>query len=83
MRTTIKLDDELLKEVKGIAARTGRSMNDVIEDAVRESLARRHTSANRKRTPMPIFRGNGPLPGVDLTNWASLLDIMEKPDADS
>ena len=84
MRTTIKLDDDLLKEVKTIAARSGRTMNDVIEDAIRESLARRRMNATRERTPMPAFRGGGgPLPGVDLNNWASLLDIMEAPDADS
>jgi hypothetical protein len=82
MRTTIKLDDELLKEVKGIAARTGRTMNDVIEDAVRESLARRISMRTTERFEMPVFHGDGVMPGVDLSNSAALLEIMEEPDAD-
>ena len=64
MRTTIKLDDELLKEVKGIAARSGRSMNDVIEDAIRESLARRKPSHAAQRFETPVFQGDGVMPGV-------------------
>lgn len=83
MRTTIKLDDELLKEVKGVAARSGRSMNDVIEDAIRESLARRKPSHAVQRFETPVFQGDGVMPGVDLANSAALLDLMEEADANS
>ena len=44
MRTTIRLDDNLLAEVKLLAARSGRSMTAVIEDALREMLARRQSA---------------------------------------
>ena len=40
MRTTIRLDDDLLAQVKLAAARSGKSMTAVIEDALREMLAR-------------------------------------------
>lgn len=42
MRTTIRLDDGLLAEVMRLAADTGRSMSEIVEDALRASLARRH-----------------------------------------
>ena len=38
MRTTIRLDDALLREAKARAARAGRSLNEFIEDAVRVAL---------------------------------------------
>jgi len=36
MRTTINIDDALLAQAKQVAARTGRSLTDVVEDALRE-----------------------------------------------
>ncbi len=40
MRTTVRLDDQLLLEVRRWAADTGRTITAVIEDALREVLAR-------------------------------------------
>lgn len=41
MRTTIRLDDELLREAKRLAAETNQTLTAVIEEALRERLARR------------------------------------------
>lgn len=76
MRTTIRLDDALLKEAKQVAARTGRSLTRVIEDALRESLTRQVAPAPRERFKMVTRSGHGPRPGVDLDDGASLLDVM-------
>jgi len=81
MRTTIKLDDDLLLEAKEFAARTGRTLAAVVEDAVRESFARRRQSAQRPDRPtLPSFGHGGLRPGVDLDNSAALLDIMDGTD---
>ena len=72
MRTTIHIDDQLYVELKRIAADTGRTLTAVIQDALRESLSRRHKSE------LPLFRGTGLMPGVDLGDAASLLDVMER-----
>lgn len=78
MRTTIRLDDRLLAEVKQFAGRTGRTFTAVVEDALRETLARgRKPKAKRALMRLPTFRGNGLLPGVDLDDSAALLDLME------
>ncbi len=76
MRTTIRLDDELLREVKQLAADTGRTLTAVIEDALRETLARRAQKPKRERISLPTWPGHL-LPGIDLNNSAALLDIME------
>ena len=79
MRTTINLDDDLLAEAKQVAARTGRSLTAVVEDALRESLHRRHLIA-RQAIELPTFGEGGVQPGVDLDDSAALLDLMEQDD---
>jgi hypothetical protein len=78
MRTTVRLDDHLLREAKRLAARSGRTLTAVLEDALREMLARRQAPANRGRVALPTFRGAGLRPGVDLDDSAALLDVMER-----
>ena len=79
MRTTINLDDALLAEAKQVAARTGRSLTAVVEDALRESLHRRHPTTERA-IELPVFGEGGMRPGVDLDDSAALLDVMEEND---
>ena len=75
MRTTIKIDDRLLVEAKTRAARSGRTLNEVVEDALREAFARRDGA--RRRVELPVFRSTRVMPGVDLDDHASLLDLMD------
>lgn len=77
VRTTIRLDDQLLSEAKQLAVRTGRTLTAVIEDALREALARRDEHGKRAPLRLKTFRGNGLQPGVDLDDSASLLELME------
>lgn len=79
MRTTINLDDALLAEAKQVAARTGRSLTAVVEDALRQSLRRRHP-ATRRSIDLPVFGEGGMRPGVDLDDSAGLLDVLEQDD---
>lgn len=81
MRTTINLDDHLLKEAKAAAAASGRTLTDFVEEALRERLARREAQKKRKRVSLPTFGGGTILPGVDLNDSAGLLEIMEQDDA--
>lgn len=76
MRTTVKIDDALLVEAKTYAARTGKTLNEVVEDALREAFARRAT-AGPERVPLPVFDHGRLVPGVDLDDNAALLDAME------
>ena len=76
MRTTISIDEALLKDAKERAARRGVTLGSVIEDAIRESFARGRAGAPEPR-PLPTFHGSGLLPGVDLDSNAALLDLME------
>lgn len=77
MRTTVRLDDKLLADAKKHAAETGRTLTALLEDALRESLARRDLPSKRKPIRLKTFKGNGVQPGVDLDDSSALLDLME------
>jgi len=77
MRTTIQLDDQVLKDIKAIASATGRTLGSVIEEALREKLARRRDADVEDPVELPVFKGEGVQPGVDLDDSNSLLDLME------
>ena len=44
MRTTIDIDDPILKEVKAIHEREGRSMGAVVSELLADALARRRST---------------------------------------
>ena len=79
MRTTIRLDAELLREAKQVAAGSGRTLTSLIEEALRERLARRQTAPERHRITL-LTEPGGPLPGVNIDSSAALLDLMESDD---
>ncbi|MBI5368067.1 MAG: ribbon-helix-helix protein, CopG family [Planctomycetes bacterium] len=78
MRTTIQVADEVLAEFKRFAADSHRSLGAVIEDALREVLARRRAGRPAHRVRITTFKGRGLQPGVDLDDGAALLDLMEE-----
>jgi hypothetical protein len=83
MRTTIRMDDRLFNEIKHLAAETRRTLTAVIEDALREVLARRRQSrgTSSRSIHLPVVKGGSLQPGVDLDCSASLLDLLEGTDA--
>jgi hypothetical protein len=78
LRTTVRLDDALIAQAKREAARRNETLTSLIEQGLRLVLARSDTPRRRKKVRLPVCRvGGGVLPGVDLSNNAELLDIME------
>lgn len=55
----------------------GCTLTAVLEDALREALARRRAHVRTKPIRLKIVKGGGVRPGVDLDDSASLLDLME------
>jgi peptidoglycan/xylan/chitin deacetylase (PgdA/CDA1 family) len=80
MRTTIRLDDDLLAKAKHAALERGTTLTAVIEDALRRALAP-GGAGRREPFTMLTFDGDGVRPGVDLDDTASLLDLMDEHDA--
>lgn len=51
MRTTVDIDDPILREVKAILQKEGRSMGAVVSELLADALARRRTQPRK-----PSFR---------------------------
>lgn len=81
MRTTIRIDDQLMIEIKQHAALTGQTLASVIEDALRQMINNQKQSEFREKVELNTVPGDGTLPGVDLDDTSSLLDLMEESDA--
>lgn len=77
MRTTVRLDPQLLAEAKVRAAASGTTLTALLEQALRESLARREAKAAARPLRLKTFKGGGLRPGVDLDDGAALLDLMD------
>jgi hypothetical protein len=66
MRTTLDIDDPVLREVKALHEKEGRSMGAVVSEPLAEALARRSSSRDR-----PSFRWT-------CREMKSLVDLSDK-----
>lgn len=74
-RTTLRLDDDLLRRMKEKAVREERTLQEVANQLLRQALAFRRRSRDYE------LRIEGwsaePQPGVDLLDRRSLFDVMD------
>ena len=79
MRTTVRLDEGLLREAKAEAARRGETVTAMIEKGLRLILAgsRRHVRQTRMKLPVSSATG-GTRPGVDLDDSYALLNVLDR-----
>lgn len=79
MRTTINLSDDLLVQLKKLAAASRTTVTALIEDALREALGKRPRRQKHEPGKLKTYGRQGLLPGVDLDDTDALLDLMELP----
>jgi hypothetical protein len=75
MKTTLNLDEQLMRDVKQLAAAQGRTLTSVVETALRD-LLQRSTEKPDNTFDFPVVRGGGP-PKVDVADRDALYDLME------
>jgi hypothetical protein len=80
MRTTIQIDDQLLRDAKAHPERLGCSLTALVEDALRQMLDRQAVSPRRDPVRLITVSGRGLRPGIDLDDSAKLLNILEQAD---
>lgn len=86
MRTTVDIQEDVLKRAKQIAAEKGRKLGEVVSDALREAFYRREQQANGQNgqgtesEPLPVDGVGGVAPGVDLNDNAATRDLMDESD---
>lgn len=77
MKTTVEIDDELLRLAKQRAADAGIPLRALIEDALRARLVPRPEGAKRFELDLPVVTGTAP-PAVDIADRDALYDLMER-----
>ena len=77
MRTTIRIDDALYRQVKARSAIAGRTVASVIEDAVRRLLAEEGVAERHPFTVQASGAG-GLRPGVDLSSSTALREALDE-----
>ena len=79
MRTTIRINDDLLKRAKKRAADEGRTLTALVEDGLVLVLSKVKAS-RRKRIELPVSKAaGGVLPGIDLNRSSDLEEVMNAP----
>ena len=76
MRTTIDIDDPILKEIKRRQLREGKSLGRMVSDLLAQSLA---ASRNTACVPPPPFQWASKTmrARVDLTDKQAVLDALD------
>ena len=77
MRTTLDLEDQLLRRAKAAAAARGESLSRFLEAALRDRLR----ALARPVEPFsfrPVVRTGVPVPGVDFEDRDALYERMEE-----
>ena len=79
MKTTLNLDDRILRAAKVRAAQTGETLTRLIENALRDHLVSSPAERIDFRLQLLVKRGQ-PVPGVTVDDRDALYERMESPD---
>ena len=80
MKTTLDLNDALMRSAKVFAAQQGSSLTRLIEEGLRLRLTVTRDTGNSARAPkLLVSRGKGGLlPGIDPCSNSSMLDAADR-----
>ena len=78
MKTTLNLNDQVLRQAKGRAARDGITLTRFVEDALRVRLAAVQDRKEPFRMRLKLVKGDRP-PNVDVSDRDALYDVIDRP----
>jgi len=73
MKTTLTIDDSVMARLRRESARTGRTMSELVETALRRLLQSKPNAVDL--APLPSFKSGGAL--VDIADREALYRAME------
>ena len=77
MKTTLNLNDQILRHAKGQAAQGGITLTKFVEDALREKLMEDRHRRPAFRLRMRTVRGYAP-PSIDISDRDALYDVIDR-----
>jgi hypothetical protein len=76
VRTTLTIDDDIMKRLRQKAAADDRPLKDVVNEVLRSGLATRRAESDAYTFKLKTVPGRL-LPGIDLTDRDKLLDLLD------
>ena len=77
MKTTLNLNDQVLRQAKGRAAREGITLTKFVEDALRARLTRARDGKRPFQLRLVTVTGDSP-PNVDISDRDALYDLIDR-----
>jgi antitoxin component of RelBE/YafQ-DinJ toxin-antitoxin module len=77
MRTTVRLDDNLLQEAKIRAAEQGITLTQLIDESLRERLSARPRHQKAQPFQLRSYGKGGTRPAVNLDDNRAIRDLMD------
>ena len=77
MKTTLNLNDQVLRQAKGRAARDGITLTRFVEDALRARLSDAHARKLGFRLQLETVTGTSP-PNVDISDRDALYEVIDR-----
>jgi plasmid stability protein len=79
IRTTITLDEDVLERLKARSSRTGKPMEETVNNLLREGLERTEHPAHPQQIKLRPGRPVGFKPGLNIDKTSYLLEVDEDP----
>ena len=76
MKTTIEVQDRLLRAAKDTARKEGTTLRALVEEGLRKALESRARPKKKFRLRHVVFTGDGLVPGIDLENWEQIRSLI-------
>ncbi len=78
MKTTLEIDEGVMRQLKQRAAEEGRTMSELVETALRALLAKDDDKKAKELPPLPVWDGGGSL--VDVDDREALYELFDRDD---
>ena len=78
MRTTVRLNDQLIHEAKRYAHQQGKTLTRLIEEGLRFVLSHQKKTTRPKKVKLTTVNGKGLITPICLHDNSALLDWLEK-----
>lgn len=80
MKTTVEISDSLMAEARALAKREGITLRVLLEAGLHRELSERERNLKKEPYKLPDRRkGGGVKPGIDLSDWRTIREIIYEP----
>ena len=77
-RTSLNIEDSLIEQIAKEAQRQNVTQTELIKLILVQGLNALKIKRKARRLDIPVMKGTGLKPGIDLSNRAALIDLLDE-----